>query len=103
MTLGTVPSPPEASTRGAGTGKQAGQGATATIRRVRQDIRLINRVLTSAPEGPVQIQGTVERKPDSPACAQDDGAEEPGRAVTDAEVTAGAITLANSAGEDGTS
>ena len=77
MTSGTVPSPPEASTRGAGTGKRAGQGATARIRTEEQYIRWINCARTSEEEALVQLQGTGEAKPDSPARAQDDvGAEE---------------------------
>jgi hypothetical protein len=47
MTSGTVPSPPEASTHGAGTRKRAGQGATAKTRGARQRHRLVNLVLTS--------------------------------------------------------
>jgi len=51
MTSGTVPSPPEASTHGAGTRKRAGQGATAKTGGARQDTRLVNLVLTGENEG----------------------------------------------------
>ena len=87
MTSGTVPSPPEASTHGAGTRKRAGQGATAKTRGARQRHRLVNLVLTSEDKALInrvlfvrpgaRSWGRGEPEPDSAARTQDDGVEQP--------------------------
>jgi hypothetical protein len=62
MTSGTVPSPPEASTRGAGMA-----GCHSDDKEERRDIRRVNRGLIGAPEAPVQNLSDGEPKPDSPS------------------------------------
>jgi hypothetical protein len=87
MTSGTVPSPPEASTRGASTGSGPGRALQRRPGGRGKDTRLVGLVLTSVDEALIDRVlfvrpapgpgGRGEPDPDSAARTQDDGVEQP--------------------------